>query len=51
MFYIQLSHEKGNRCLIIWESKVARRVISSTLAAEAAGMIEAVEWTEYVKFL
>ena len=42
---------KGNTCPIIWKSKVARRVIGSTLAAKVVGMIEALEWAEYIKFL
>ena len=37
-FYVRLRDGKG-----IWKSKLARRVIGSTLAAEVAGMIEAVE--------
>ena len=43
--------EKGNTCPIIWKSKLARRGIGSTLAAEVAGIIEAVEWAKYIKFL
>ena len=50
-FYVRLRDGKGNTCPIILKSKVARRVIGSTLIAEVAGMIEAVEWAEYIKFL
>ena len=49
--YIWLSDGRGNQCSIIWKSKVARKVIDYTLAAEVATMVEAVEWAEYIKFL
>ena len=33
-----------NQCPIVWKSKIATRVIGSTL-------VEALEWAEYIKFL
>ena len=32
-------------------SSIARRVIGSTVAAEAVSVVEVVEWAEYIKFL
>ena len=38
-FYVRLADGLGNRSPIIWKSKVARRVIGSTLAAEVACVV------------
>ena len=49
--YIRLRDGQGNQFPIVWKSKVARRVIGSTLAAEVTSVVEAVEWAEHLKFL
>ena len=50
-FYVGLADGLGNRSPVIWKSKVARRVIGSTLAAEIASVMEAIEWAKYVRYL
>ena len=39
----------GRRCPLIWKSKVARRVVRSTIEAEAVGLGEALEVALYLK--
>jgi len=50
-FVVCLTDERGGRVPIMWKSKVARRVVGSTLAAETLSIVEGVEWAEYVKKL
>src|SRR5215469_3056054 len=50
-YYIELRDEEGNTCPILWKSRVAKRVVSSTLAAETFSGAEAVEWGEYINTL
>ena len=50
-FYIHLKNGQGNQCPIVWKSKVARRVIGLTLAAEVTSMVEAVVCAGIHKFL
>ena len=47
-FIILIKDEKENTCPIIWKSKVAKRVVSSTLAAETLSVNESLEWAEYI---
>ena len=48
-FVIGLTDERGKRCPLIWKSKVARRVVRSTIEAEAVGLGEALEVALYLK--
>src|SRR5215469_6208977 len=50
-YYIGLKDKEGNICPIVWKSRVAKRVVSSILAAETFSVAEAVEWGEYIKHL
>src|SRR5215469_14193400 len=50
-YYIGLKDKEGNTCSIVWKSTVAKRVVSSTLAAETFRVAEAVERGEYIKHI
>src|SRR5215469_14019295 len=50
-YYIGLKDKDGNICPIVWKSRVAKRVVNSTLATETFSVAEAVEWGEYIKHL
>src|SRR5215469_12363830 len=50
-YYIGLKDKEGNTCPIVWKSRVVKRVVSSTLAAETFSVAEAVEWGEYIKHI
>ena len=48
---MHLKDKPGNQWAPVWKSRVAKKVIGSTLAAEEASVVEAIEWAEYIKFL
>lgn len=50
-YCIRMKDMTGNYCPLLWKSKVAKRVVSSTLSAETLSMVEAIEWGEYIKYL
>src|SRR6201990_198253 len=50
-YCIRMKDMTGNCCPLLWKSKVAKRVVSSTLSAETLSMVEAKEWGEYIKYL
>ena len=50
-FVIFLSSRNGARCPIYWQSKKARRVIKSTLAAETMALIEGAETAIYISHI
>ncbi|KAB7495084.1 hypothetical protein Anas_10552 [Armadillidium nasatum] len=50
-YCIRMKDMAGNCCPLLWKSKVAKRVVRSTLSAETLSMVEAIEWGEYIKYL
>ena len=43
--------ENNKSCPILWESKKIKRVVKSTLAAEALSLSEAIDSAEYIGFI
>lgn len=50
-YVIWLKDCMGNKSPLVWKSRVAKRVVGSTLAAETLSIVEAVEWGVYLKYL
>ncbi|KAL7646082.1 UNVERIFIED_CONTAM: hypothetical protein RMT77_002983 [Armadillidium vulgare] len=50
-YCVRMKDMAGNCCPLLWKSKVAKRVVSSTLSAETLSMVEAIELGEYIKYL
>ena len=48
---IFLASSDGNRCPIYWQSKKARRVVKSTLAAETMALLDGAEASIYVSYI
>src|SRR5678816_2349761 len=47
-YCIRIRDSEGNICPLLWKSKVAKRVVSSTLSAETLSMVEAIEWLSLI---
>lgn len=50
-FCVVMKDRHGRKNPIIWKSKLAKRVVGSTLAGETMSMVEGIEWAEYLRYL
>ena len=48
-FIIFLVDDRGNKCPVLWQSRKIRRVVKSTLAAEALALVECAETAIYLQ--